>query len=53
MAMEMTGLGVIRALVPNIKPEAFRIAFAIQWHLAVGLVVLFMFVPEQVHSTSI
>ncbi|KAH7023841.1 major facilitator superfamily domain-containing protein [Ilyonectria destructans] len=46
MAMQMTGLGVIRAPSRDIQPRSFRIAFAIQWPLAAILVAMFAFVPE-------
>ncbi|CAI4217756.1 unnamed protein product [Parascedosporium putredinis] len=44
--MQMLGLGIIRALVPDLRPQAFRIAFAIQWPLAAIIAAVFPFVPE-------
>lgn len=43
---QMIGLGVIRSLVLNVDPSSFRIAFAVQWPLAVLVIITFIFVPE-------
>lgn len=44
--MQMLGLGIIRALIADMRPRAFKTAFAIQWPLAAVLVLVFPFVPE-------
>ncbi|KAF4621703.1 hypothetical protein G7Y89_g14502 [Cudoniella acicularis] len=46
VAMQCVGLGVIRSLVPNLHPSAFRIAFAIQWLVGGIPIVAFFFSPE-------
>lgn len=40
------GLGVIRAFVPDIREQAFRIVFAIQWVVGGISTVAFAFAPE-------
>jgi hypothetical protein len=45
--MQGTALGIIRSLVLNKAPVAWKIVFAIQWPVAV-LLFLTLFVPEYV-----
>lgn len=45
--MQGTALGIIRSLVSNKAPVAWKIVFAIQWPVAV-LLFLTLFVPEYV-----
>ncbi|PYH85288.1 putative MFS sugar transporter [Aspergillus uvarum CBS 121591] len=45
VAMQGTALGIIRAMVPNKAPVAWKIVFAIQWPVAV-LLFLALLIPE-------
>jgi Na+/melibiose symporter-like transporter len=47
--MQMTGLGVVRAFVPNIAEQAFRNVFALQWAVGGLPILLFFIVPESPH----
>lgn len=46
VAMQAIGLGVVRALVPDIRPSAFRTAFALQWLVGRLPIIAFFLVPE-------
>lgn len=46
--MQAIGLGVVRALVPDLRPSGFRTAFAIQWIVGGLPIIAFLFVPEYV-----
>lgn len=44
--MQGVALGVIRALVPNINPQAFRDVFAMQWAVGAIVMIAFALAPE-------
>lgn len=44
--MQGLALGIIRIFVPNIKPIAFRIVFALQWPVGALLILAFAIAPE-------
>jgi hypothetical protein len=46
VAMQAIGLGVVRALVPDIRPSSFRTAFALQWIVGGLPIIAFVLVPE-------
>ena len=48
--MQCVGLGIIRSLVPNLRPKAFRIALGLQWLVGGLPIVAFFFSPESVSS---
>jgi hypothetical protein len=46
VAMQCVALGIIRSLVPNLRPVAFRIAFGLQWLVGGIPIITFFFSPE-------
>jgi hypothetical protein len=44
--MQGLALGIVRIFVPNIKEQAFRNVFAIQWAVGGVLVIAFALAPE-------
>jgi hypothetical protein len=44
--MQAMGLGVVRAFVPDLRPLAFRTAFALQWLVGGLPMIAFFLVPE-------
>ena len=44
--MQFIGLGIVRGLVPNLQPAAFRTAFALQWLVGAIPIIAFFLVPE-------
>jgi MFS family permease len=44
--MQGVALGIIRALVPNVHPQAFRDVFAIQWAVGGIVMIAFALAPE-------
>lgn len=46
VAMQATGLGVVRSFVPDTRPIAFRTAFAVQWLVGGLPIFAFLLVPE-------
>lgn len=48
VVMQAIGLGVVRAFAPDIRPVAFRTAFALQWLVGGLPAIAFFLVPEYV-----
>jgi SP family general alpha glucoside:H+ symporter-like MFS transporter len=48
VAMQTTGLGVVRAFVPDVRASAFRTIFALQWLVGGLPIIAFFLVPEYV-----
>jgi hypothetical protein len=46
--MQAIGLGAVRAFAPDIRPVAFRTAFALQWLVGGLPAIVFFLVPEHV-----
>ncbi|PMD44964.1 MFS general substrate transporter [Hyaloscypha variabilis F] len=46
VVMQAMGLGVVRAFVPDLRPLAFRTAFALQWLVGGLPMIAFFLVPE-------
>jgi MFS family permease len=44
--MQGVALGIIRALVPNVEPQAFRDVFAMQWAVGGIVMIAFALAPE-------
>jgi hypothetical protein len=44
--MQAIGLAVVRAFVPDLRPSAFRTAFALQWLVGGLPLIAFFLVPE-------
>jgi hypothetical protein len=44
--MQGLALGIIRIFVPDIKEQAFRTVFAIQWPVGALVIIAFAIAPE-------
>lgn len=46
VAMQTVGIGLVRAFVPDRRPQAFRIILALQWLVGVLPIISFALAPE-------
>jgi MFS family permease len=46
ISMQAVGLGIVRAFVPDLAPQAFRNIFAVQWAVGGLVIIAFSVVPE-------
>jgi hypothetical protein len=52
VSMQTVGLGVVRAFVPDTRPQAFRIVFALQWLVGILPLIAFALSPEYVSTPA-